>query len=172
MAVTMRLLCPVCAMVALVLPAGCGGSQDASTLYFPHGAQGVLEPVARESSPATPTSVVAALIRGPVVSERGRGLGPAVHARVRAYTVAVHGGTAVVEYSGAELGLTAAASLVFTLTELPGIERVSLRLDGRPCCVYDHQGQLIDPLTRRLYRGWSREPCSLRTYPDAVPCRS
>jgi spore germination protein GerM len=168
----MRFLPAASAILALALPAGCGGSQAASTLYFLHGARGVLEPVARESVPTTPTSVVAALLRGPSASEREWGLRPAVHARVRAFTVATHGGTAVVDYSGAELGLTAAASLVFTLTELPGIERVSLRLDGRPCCAYDHHGRAIDPLTRRLYRGWSREPCSLRTYPDAVRCRA
>jgi hypothetical protein len=98
-------------------------------------------------------------------------LQPVSRAAVRPPEVAVRQGTAVVDYSGPQLNLTAAAALVYSLTELPGIERVSLRLDGRPCCVYDHDGRVIDPVTRELFRGWSREPCALRTYPDAVSCR-
>jgi Sporulation and spore germination len=141
------------------------------TLYFSHGASGELEPVARDSGATTPRNVVAGLLRGPSASERRNGLRPVIYARFRAFSVAVHGGTAVVDYSGAELGFSGAAALVFSLTELSGVEGVSLRRDGRSCCVYDHDGQVIDPLTRSLYRGWSREPCALRTYPDAVPCR-
>ena len=76
----------------------------------------------------------------------------------------------MVDYSGVEMGLIATASLVYSLTALEGVESVSLRLNGRPCCVYDHEGRAIDPLTPRLFRGWSREPCALRTYPDVVPC--
>ena len=140
-------------------------------LYFPHGASGVLEPVTRDPGAATPRSVVAGLLQGPSASERRTGLRPAIHTRFRAFDVSVHDGTAVVDYSGGELGLSASAALVFSLTELRGIERVSLRRGGHPCCVYDHDGQAIDVLTRFLYRGWSREPCALRTYPDAVPCR-
>jgi hypothetical protein len=68
--------------------------------------------------------------------------------------------------------LTAAAALVYSLTELPGIGRVSVRLDERPCYVYDQDGRVIDPVTRALFRGWSMEPCALRTSPDAVPCAS
>jgi hypothetical protein len=167
----MRLLLVLCAIAGSYSIAGCGGGQTGMTLYFPHGASGVLEPVTRDSDAATPRSVVTGLLQGPSASERRNGLQPVIHARFRAFHVTVHEGTAVVDYSGGELGLSAAAALVFSLTELSGIERVSLRRDGHPCCVYDHDGQVIDLLTRSLYRGWSREPCALRTYPDAVPCR-
>jgi hypothetical protein len=172
MASAMRLLLVFCALAGMCSVAGCGDNQRKMTLYFSHGASGVLEPVARDSGPSTPTSVVAALLQGPSASERRTGLRPVIHARFRAFHVTVHEGAAVVDYSGAELGLSAAAALVFSLTELRGIESVSLRRNGSPCCVYDHDGQVIDLLTRSLYRGWSREPCALRTYPDAVPCRA
>jgi spore germination protein GerM len=168
----MRAFCTVCAAVVASLHlAACGGERAGSTLYFlQESPRPVLAPVTRGSAAPTPTSVVAALVEGPSPAERSQGLRPVIHARVRALTVVVRGRTAVVDYSGAELGLTA-ASLVLSLTELPGIERVSIRLDGRPCCVYDHDGRVIDPVKRELFRGWSREPCALRTYPDAVSCR-
>jgi hypothetical protein len=67
--------------------------------------------------------------------------------------------------------LYAAAATAYSLTELPGIETVSLLLDGEPCCVYDQQSDVIDPLRRNIFRGWPGEPCELRTYTDAVACR-
>jgi hypothetical protein len=169
----MRAFCTVCAAaVASLHLAACGGEPAGSTLYFvQESPRPVLAPVTRGSAAPTPTSVVAALVDGPSPAERSQGLQPVIHARVDALTVVVRGRAAVVDYSGAELGLTAAASLVFSLTELPGIERVSIRLDGRACCIYDHAGRVIDAVNRELFRGWSMEPCALRTYPDAVSCR-
>jgi hypothetical protein len=167
----MRLLLVSCAIAGGCSIAGCGVGQTGMTLYFLRGASGALEPVTRDSDAATPRSVVAGLLQGPSVSERRAGLRPVIHTRFRAFDVTIHEGTAVVDYSGGELSLSAAAALVFSLTELRGIDRVALRRDGHPCCVYDHEGRVIEVLTRLLYRGWSREPCALRTYPDAVPCR-
>ena len=81
--------------------------------------------------------------------------------------------TQVVDVSGLGVdGFYAAAAAVYTLTELPGIDAVSLRIHGRPCCVYDQQSKPIDPLRRDMYHGWPGEPCDLRTYHDAVSCRS
>jgi hypothetical protein len=96
-------------------------------------------------------------------------LRPVIHI-LAPFTVDVHGRTAVVSYSGPELTLTATAAVVFSLTEREGVDRVSLRRNGQACCIYDHAGKVIDPLTRRLFRGWSRQPCRIRTYANADAC--
>jgi spore germination protein GerM len=127
-------------------------------------------PPSQESMAA---AVVRALLDGPSADERRRGFRPPVHARIRRFSVHICDGTAVVDYSGEPIrDFYAEAAVVFSLTALPGIERVSLRHEGTPCCAMDQQGNTIDPLTRRLYRGWPGEPCDLRTYAGAVPCRS
>ena len=85
--------------------------------------------------------------------------------------VAVADGVRVDLTGSEEPSFDAAAQLVYSLTELPGIKRVSLRFNGKPCCVYTHDGQPVEVLTRASFRGWQGEPCELRESPSA-PCGS
>jgi spore germination protein GerM len=168
---------------AVVALAGCGGRDRTGLVLYlkqdgsrarPEQIVPVLQRVERRtpSQGSIEGNVVRALLRGPTAAERERGFRPLVHTRVRRFSVHIRDGTAVLDYSGAAIrDFYAEAALVFSLTELPGVERVSLRFDGRPCCVYDLESRIIDPLTRKLYRGWPGEPCEARTYPDAVRCR-
>jgi hypothetical protein len=160
----------------VVVPAfaACGGQQrGGTTLYFLQASpRPVLEAIERKPKLPTPGEVLAALAHGPTRAERLDGLKPVIHVPARSFKVGVRGRTADVSYSGPELTLTAVAALVFSLSELDGIDAVSLHRNDEPCCVYDHAGRVIDPLTRRLFRGWSREPCEARIYADAVPCRA
>jgi hypothetical protein len=67
--------------------------------------------------------------------------------------------------------LLGSAAIVYSATALPGIDRVRLLLDGKPCCVFTMRGTpWPGALDRSLFHGWPGEPCALRTYPDAVRC--
>ena len=53
----------------------------------------------------------------------------------------------------------ATAQLVYTLTELPGVERVAITVNGARCCVYDMQQRpWKKPLTRQLFANWQGAP--------------
>jgi hypothetical protein len=157
--------------VAVPAIAACGGQRGETTLYFLRAnPRPVLEPVERKPELPIARNVLAALAHGPTQAERRDGLRPVIHVPAQSFTVELRGRNAVVSYSGPELTLTATAAVVFSLTELDGIDQVSLHRNGLACCAYDHAGKVIDPLTRRLFRGWSRAPCQARTYANAVPC--
>jgi hypothetical protein len=165
----------------LALAAGCGAGEHV-TVYLkqrlgPDGPPGqrapVLSPAARapcEGMPAARQAVLELLV-GPSPRERGQGFLDTIPLETRLLGVRVQGGLAVVELAGGEPGVYGAAAIVYSLTALPGIRAVELRLDGRPCCAHTHDGSVISPLSRELYRLWSGEPCAERTYPDAVRCR-
>jgi germination protein M len=164
------------ALVAFMsaLAAGCGGEDDRLTVYLaqrlgPEGPNSqiapVLMPVEREARPelAAGWQAVLELRVGPAPDERARGFLGTVHPSTRLRAVRVERGVATVELAGVEPDLRSSAAIVYTLTELPGIERVRLRLDGRPCCVHRHDGSAVESLTRDGFSGWTGQPCHLRT---------
>ena len=169
--------------LALVLAAGCGASDDERlTVYLkqrlgPEGPPGqiaaVLVPVQRDRRDGVPPGrqAVLELRVGPSPGERERGFMDTVEPETRVRSVEIEDGTATVELLGREPSLYGAAAIVYSLTTLAGVERVALRLDGEPCCAYRHDGRAIALLSRRLYAGWSGEPCGERDRPDAVRCR-
>jgi spore germination protein GerM len=178
---------PLVSFVAvLAVGGGCSGDAERTTLtvYFkrdlasagpPGQVAPVLAPAEREIASERPSAarVLTELQQGPTEEEVETGFIPTFPgSRTHVADVGVRRGTAVVDLAGEPLqDFYADAALVYSLTELPGIARVVLRLNGQLCCVYDHQGQVISPVTRLLYRGWQGEPCHLRMYPDAVKCR-
>jgi hypothetical protein len=130
-------------------------------------------PVERERRQGIPTAHQAVLeVRvGPSPDERAQGFLDTIDSQTRLRSVAISSGTATVELAGREPDLYASGAIVHSLTALQGIERVSLRLGGRPCCVYRHDGKPIMFVSRRHYAGWQGEPCGERDRPDAVRCR-
>lgn len=169
--------------LALVLAAGCGGSdEEALTVYLkqrlgPEGPRGQIAPVLvpvqrdrREGVPA-PRQAVLDLRVGPSPGERARGVMDTIEPETRLRSVSIDDGTATVGLVGREPSVYGAAAIVYSLTTLPGVERVALRLHGEPCCAYRHDGRAIALLSRRLYAGWSGEPCGGRDRPDGVRCR-
>jgi hypothetical protein len=163
--------------------AGCaGGDEERVSLYLPQrlGPDGppgqiarVLMPVDREPRPATAPARQAVLdLRvGPSPEERAHGFTAALDPKTRIRDVRVASGVATVELAGREPDIGGTGSIVYSLTELPGVHVVRIRLDGRPCCAYTHAGHAIVRQTRRLYYGWSGEPCAFRTRRDALRCR-
>jgi hypothetical protein len=171
-------------VLALALAAGCGASDEEHlTVYLkqrlgPDGPRGqiapVLVPVQRERRTGVPRGrqTVLELRVGPSPDERAHGFMDTVEPETRLRSVAIEDGTATIELLGREPSVYGAAAIVYSLTALPNVERVALRLDGEPCCAYRHDGRAIALLSRRLYAGWSGEPCGERDRPDAVRCRS
>jgi Sporulation and spore germination len=170
--------------LAVALAAGCGASdEERLTVYLkqrlgPDGPRGqiapVLVPAQRERRTGVPPGrqAVLELRVGPSPDERARGFMDTVEPETRLRSVAIVDGTATVVLLGREPSVYGAAAIVYSLTELPGVERVALRFDGEPCCAYRHDGSAIALLSRRVYAGWSGEPCGERDRPDAVRCHS
>ena len=170
-------------LAAVVLVSACGGSRDELTVYLPqrlgpNGPPGqiapVLSPVERERRPGMSAAwqAVLELRVGPSPDERARGFGDALAPATRLRAVGVRDGTATVELAGAEPAYRAAAAIVLSLTVDDTIRSVRIRLDGKPCCFYTHAQEPVKRATRAMLRGWSGEPCHLRTWPGAVRCRS
>jgi hypothetical protein len=168
--------------VALLVLAGCGGGDETLTVYLkqrlgPDGPPGqivpVLMPVERErrETMSAAYQAVLAVRQGPGRGEWGEGFLDTIRPETRLRAVRIVRGTATVELLGHEPELYGTAAIVYSLTELSGVEAVRLRLDGRPCCAYLLSGGVDSrPLTRVSYRGWPGYPCPLRTRPDSVRC--
>lgn len=161
-------------VLVLAVTAGCGGDDDRLTIYLaqrlgPEGPNGqiapVLAPVEREPRSGMPASwqAVLELRVGPSPDERARGFRDTVDPSTRLVGLRVDRGVATVELAGVEPDLRASAAIVYSLTELPGVRTVELRLDGRRCCVYRHDGTAVDALSRDAFTGWTGQPCALRT---------
>jgi hypothetical protein len=175
----MRRLLVGCALVL----AGCGGDHEAITIYLGQrlGSEGppgqvapVLALVEREARAgiAPARQALLALQQGPSPAERARGFLPIFPRGAWPRGVDVSAGTATVDLAGtASLDFSGAAAAVYSLTELPGIERVRLRFRGQPCCVQRHDGSVVRVLTSETFRFWRGEPCALRTDPTSVRCR-
>ena len=158
-----------------MLAAGCGGGGDETTTIYlaqrlgPEGPPGQARPVlapverARRPSMSAARSALLALREGPAPDERAHGFLDTFPAGTWPRDVAVRDGTAVVDFAGGpEPTLEATAAAVYTLTALPGVERVRLQFGGRACCAYRHDGTAVPVLTRANYRGWPGEPCAVR----------
>jgi sporulation and spore germination protein len=167
----MRRLAPLLLVIAL---AGCGAGSARLTIYLPQrlGPEGpagqrvpVLMPVERERRAAMSAARQAVLdvMGGPAPEERARGFLDTIGLSTRLIGVRVSGDMATVELAGAEPDYLGSAAIVYSVTELTGVQRVRLLLDGRPCCVHTHQGTpWPGALERRTFRGWTGEPCPLR----------
>jgi hypothetical protein len=176
---------PSLALLALALVlTGCGAGSDSLTIYLPQrlGPEGpngqrvpVLTPVQRERRDTMSASrqAVLDLMAGPAPKERARGFLDTIPLSTRLLGVRLSGDLATVELAGDEPDYLGSAAIVYSVTELAGVRRVRLLLDGKPCCVYTMQGTpWPTPLTRGSFRGWTGEPCALRTYASAVRCRT
>ncbi len=161
------------ALIALFTLAACGGDADEpSRVYLIDGYRSELgmrgRLVARERplGDAGLGRVVAEVLRGPTSAERdGRGLIGAFPPKVRVSTVALVDGTATVRLASDTPprrwrdGFYATAQIVYTLTELGGVKRVVMTVNGSRCCVYDMQQRpLKEPLTRRHFASWQGAP--------------
>jgi hypothetical protein len=174
------------AVVGLALfTAACGAGERSGVTVFlkrdlgnaapPGQVAPVLAPVLRplDEGSRTPAEVLALLDRGPTSGEVDEGFLPTIPDSVRIESVSESNGTVTVEFAGSEpQDFYTHAAIVLSLTALSGVRAVELRYNDGPCCVYDHRGKVITPVNRILYHGWPGEPCALRTYPDAVKCRS
>ncbi len=169
--------------LALFLVAGCGGGgEETVTVYLKQrlGPEGprrqiapVLMPVEREPRAGIPAAhqAVLELRVGPSPDERAHGFLDTLEPETRLRSVAIQGGTATVELAGREPDFYGAGAIVYSLTELSGVERVALRHDGRPCCKYRHDGTAVALVSRHNYAGWQGEPCGERDRSDTVRCR-
>jgi hypothetical protein len=168
---------------ALGALAACGGGRDETiTVYLkarlgPEGPPGqiapVLTPVERDRRDAMSAEwqSILDLRVGPSPDERAHGFLDTLQPDARLQDLTVSGGTATVDLAGREPDFYGSAAMVYTLSELPGIQRVRLRLDGRPCCFYGHDRRPIATTTRSALRGWQGQPCALRRGDD-VRCRT
>jgi hypothetical protein len=162
------------ALLMLILGAGCGGEDERVTIYLPQrlgpeGPNGQIAPVLMpvERKPRLQMSAawqaVLELRVGPAPRERARGFRDTVHPSTRLVGLDVDRGVATVRLAGVEPDFRSSAAIVYSLTELQGIERVRLRLGGRRCCIYRHDGSPVDALSRDAFTGWTGQPCALRT---------
>lgn len=176
----------VTVVVATALIPACGTGEESSRsrnrpatvkIYFldghlsPLGYRGQLTLVERPIS-GEPDAVAAvqALFRGPLPDEQRHGLiSPLGEAKL--LSLEIREGRAIVDFAGAAPNsVDAGGQLLYTLTELPGIRKVSLRLNGEACCFWTHSNEVVDTVTRRTLRGWGGEPCHLRTTRAHVRC--
>jgi hypothetical protein len=166
----------------VVLLAACGGDdRETVTIYLkarlgPEGPHSQIAPVLapfereRRARMSASRQAILELRVGPSPDERGRGVLDTLEPETRLRSVHVRDGNAIVELAGKEPDFYAVAALVYSLTEADGVSRVRLRLDGRPCCKYRHDGSVVDVVTRGSYAGWQGEPCAVRGE-TASPCR-
>ena len=166
----------------VVVLAGCGGDErETLTIYLkarlgPEGPHSQIAPVlepferGRRTRMSAPWQAILELRVGPSPDERARGVLDTLDPETRLRSVRVRNGTAIVELAGKEPDFYAVAALVYSLTEAEGVSGVRLRLDGRPCCKYRHDGSVVAVVTRPSYAGWQGEPCAARGE-TASPCR-
>jgi hypothetical protein len=172
------------ALLLLLIPlaAACHSSDDERVAVFFRqrlGADGpngqvvpVLEPVTRTSrahmDPAW--QALLELRQGPTPSERALGFEPTLDLESRPLSVRIERDLAIVELA-APTDIYGSAAIVYSLTELDGIERVRLVVDGKPCCFWRTDGGVFAFATRAQYRHWTGEPCELRTTDPHARCR-
>jgi hypothetical protein len=155
-------------LVLAVVFAGCAGGDSEVTVYLgqrlgPDGPPGqiamVLGPVAREPrrGMAAADQALIQLRQGPTPSERAQGMRALVAPATRLRLDRIEHGTAYVEVLGQPLDVMGVAAVVFSLTELAGVERVHV------CCLHRHDGMRIFVHSRASFRGWQGEPCAERS---------
>jgi germination protein M len=128
------------------------------------GGDPALVPVLRTvpKSPATARAAMKALLAGPSTKERAAS--PRITTLVPDGTellgIEISGGLATVDLSAefASGGGTFAvrgrlAQVAYTMTQFTTVDRVSLKLDGKPVSVFSSEGIILDkPVTRATYR--------------------
>jgi sporulation and spore germination protein/immunoglobulin-like protein involved in spore germination len=104
--------------------------------------------------------VLPLLLQGPSAEEVAAGVGTAIPAGTRYLKVTIgEDGTATVDVSseyesggGSASMFARLAQVVYTLTELPHVKRVSFELDGKPVDVFSGEGIVLEkPVTRADY---------------------
>ncbi|MBD0338724.1 MAG: GerMN domain-containing protein [Thermoleophilia bacterium] len=170
-------------LAVLLCLACCGGDRERLTIYLPqrlgpegpHGQRApVLMPVERQrrGTMSAVRQAVLELMVGPAPAERARGFSDTLPPGSRADRVRVVGGIAEIDLAGPEPTFVGAAAIVYSATSVPGVRAARLLRYGKPCCVYLRSGPAVaEPHARTSFRGWSGEPCELRTYAHAVRCR-
>lgn len=168
------------ALVAAVLVAGCGVAAQDSAETVPTGAQrpppsadggrtaglrvvvylvrGVgLTPAERRFRSPTVAAALEELLEGPTRSEAADGVGTALAPDVVDVQDVLSGGATTVSLTRGFTGITggnqllAVAQVVWTLTELPSVERVSFTVDGTPVEVPTDAGLSAGPVDRGDY---------------------
>lgn len=141
--------------LALAGTAAAAAPRRTAHVYFLHGERGAA--VHRSVPARTPaTAAVTELLRGPSAPERARGLTTAVPAGTRLLGLTVRGGTATVDLSrrfgsggGSASMFARLGQLVYTLTAVPHVQRVTLRIEGRTVRVFGTEGLVLSqPLDR------------------------
>jgi spore germination protein GerM len=174
----MKALAALGVIAVLALPGTRPADKMPVTVYFldgrlsPLGYRGKLSPVERTvSDPGTARHTLLALLAGPTPEEQRRGfISPLAGAEL--LSLHIRHDRAVVDLAAAAPdAVEPGAQVLYTLTELPGIRRVSVQLNGEACCFWDRQGHTIETVKRSTLRYWAGEPCHLRTTPTHVVCR-
>lgn len=119
-------------------------------VYFLHDEH--VTPVGRTVRPtAVATEAVRALLAGPTAAESHEGLTSSIPAGTSLRSIAITGGTAVVDLSaaygsgGGSLSMsTRLGQLVATLTQFPNVRDVRLWLDGKPAETLGGEGLVVD----------------------------
>jgi hypothetical protein len=140
-------------------------------LHDPFGGDAALVPVLRTvpTSPATATAAMKALLAGPSAKERAAR--PQVETLIpvgsKLLGIEISGGLATVDLSAefASVSPDSAwdegifelrgrlAQVVYTLTQFTTVDRVDLKLDGKPVTVFASEEIVLDkPVTRETYR--------------------
>ncbi len=108
------------------------------------------------SGGSKPAAVLERLLDGPSDTEARRGIRTLLSPELTVSSVALDGKTAAVDLTGSfgnDTGVRdrrlAVAQLVFTATQLPGIDQVRLLLDGKAVDVPDTSGKLQHGVLRR-----------------------
>ena len=145
-------------------------------VYFVRGEQ--FEPVERRAAhgrPGPAAAAVNALLAGPTKAERLRGIDTAIPQGTTLASLAVDGATATVKLDGVRTPATAfdislrparAAQIVYTLTAVPGIERVVIEVNGTRRATY--AGSTLTT-TGALDQQDLSKPVRLARHPAKVP---
>lgn len=127
-------------------------------VWFVRGTR--LHPVVRSAAAgeAVPDFLARSLLAGPTAAERAAGVSTSIPADAEVLGVAVAGDVASVNLSrefelSAELGVLVRrlGQVVYTLTEVPGVDRVRFRIDGEPELVVGEDGRARGSVSRRDY---------------------
>lgn len=141
-------------------------------VYFVRGSR--LEPVQRRATDRSAQTALGLLEHGPNGSEVTSGLRTALAPQSLTIAsldgtpgVAVIAATRVLAGVSGSNQLLAVAQLVWTVTELPGIDRVRVTLDGAPVEVPTDRGLSGDAVSRRDYMSVAPLPAGDRMQPSS-----
>jgi spore germination protein GerM len=142
-------------LLVALLATGCGGGARTVSVVFFSGSD---EPVTVRRNVAAPIerNTLLALLRGPTPAERRHGVATTLPSDTRLVALSVHGTTATVALRSASAFrnlnpvdlVRRLDQVVFTLTALPQLDRVTLRMNGEPWGLWSMRGGVIDSYTR------------------------